>query len=254
MSKPENLPTQQPGATPTDPAVADKYAFDETTLHRLWRQYGQALTIGCAAVLLVILARGGWDYMAAQKEQAVRQEYAAASTSEKLKTFADAHAGHVLAGIARLRLADEAYVAGKGAEAVTAYEAALPVLKDSLLADRARLGLAMAKVQAGRAADGEAALRELAGQADASKGVRTEAAYHLASLAHTAGRTEDVNKYTDQIMQIDAGSPWAQRAQMLRLQTPIAKVSGATAPSAVPAVTEPAASEPAIKLNLPTAK
>jgi hypothetical protein len=254
MSKPENLPTQQPGAAPTDPAVVDKFAFDETTLHRLWRQYGQSLTIGCAAVLLVILAKGGWDYVTAQKEQAVRQEYAAASTSEKLKTFADAHAGHVLAGIARLRLADEAYVAGKGSEAVTAYEAALPALKDSLLADRARLGLAMAKVLAGRTADGETALRELAGQADVSKGVRTEAAYHLASLAHTAGRTADVNKYTDQIMQIDAGSPWAQRAQMLRLQAAVAKTPGTTAPATAPAVAAPAATEPAIKLNLPAGK
>jgi len=55
-------------------------------------------------------------------------------------------------------------------------------------------------------------------------------------------------------MQIDSGSPWAGRAQVLRLQTPSPKVSGAPAPSAAPAVTAPAASEPAIKLNLPTAK
>lgn len=252
MSKPDNPSTQLPGSANSETAAPAPQLFDETTLHRLWRQNSQAIFIGCAAVLLVILARGGWDYFSEQKEQGVRQDYAAATTSDKLKTFADAHSGHVLAGIARLRLADETYAAGKGAEAVTAYEAALPGLKGSFLADRARLGLAMAKVQAGRSTDGETALRELADQADVTKGVRSEAIYHLASLAHTSGRTADVQKYTDQIMQVDAGSPWAQRAQMLRLQSPIAATPDASAPSAAPAA--PAATEPAIKLNLPAGK
>ena len=161
MSTPE--PTPAP-ADSTPAVTTDKYAFDETTLHRLWRQYGQLLMLVCAAVLLAILAKGGWDFFAAQKEDSVRQAYAAATTSEKLKTFAEAHSGHVLVGIARLRLADEAYAAGKGAEAVTAYEAAVPALQDSVLVARAQLGVAMARIQAGRAADGEAALRELAGR------------------------------------------------------------------------------------------
>ena len=248
MSTPKNPSSQPPAAANTGAAGAASLSFDEM-LHQLWRQYGRAVTIGCAAVLLAILARGGWDYFSAQKEQAVRQDYAAATTSEKLKAFANDHAGHILAGVARLRLADEAYAAGKGDEACAAYEAALPMLKDSLLADRARLGLAMAKVQAGRTADGEAALREFAGQADGSTGLRAEAAYHLASLAHTAGRTEDVKKYADQLMQIDAGGPWAQRAQMLRLQAPAVPATPAQAQ-----VDAPTAAEPAIKLNLPTGK
>ena len=248
MSTPEKPSSQQPAGANTGAPVAAPHSFDET-LHRLWRQYGQSVTIGCAAVLLAILARGGWDYFAEQKEQATRQDYAAATTSDKLKGFANDHAGHILAGVARLRLADEAYAAGQGAGAVAAYEAALPMLKDSLLADRARLGLAMAKVQAGLTTDGEAALREFAGQADGAKGLRAEATYHLASLAHTAGRSDDVKKYADQLMQIDAGSPWAQRAQMLRLQAPVV----ATTPAKVQ-VGAPTAAEPAIKLNLPAEK
>lgn len=250
MSTPEPHPAPAEG---TPAGAADKYAFDETTLHRLWRQYGQTLTIACAAVLLAILAKGGWDYFAAQKEASVREAYAAATTSDKLKAFADAHSGHLLAGVARLRLADEAYVAGKGAEAVAAYEAALPALQDTVLAARARLGLAMAKVQAGRTAEGESALREILGQADGAKATRAEAGYHLATLAHAAGRSDDVLKYCDQVIEIDAGSAWAQRAQMLRLQSAIAGAPGQPLPAGDQPPATPAA-EPTIKLNLPTGK
>lgn len=252
MSTPEQHPAPAEG---TPAGAADKFAFDETTLHRLWRQYGQTLTIACAAVLLAILAKGGWDYFAAQKEESVQTAYAAANTSDKLKAFAEAHSGHLLAGIARLRLADEAYVAGKGADAVAAYEAAIPQLQDSVLAARARLGLAMARIQAGRTAEGEAALRDIVGQADGAKATRSEAGYHLATLAHAAGRTDDVLKYCDQVMEIDAGSAWAQRAQMLRLQATIASTQGKALPApALAPSAAPAAAEPAIKLNLPTGK
>ncbi len=251
------MSTPEPTPAPADstPAVTpDKYAFDETTLHRLWRQYGQLLMLVCAAVLLAILAKGGWDFYAAQKEESVRKAYAAATTSDKLKAFAEAHSGHVLVGIARLRLADEAYAAGKGAEAVAAYEAAVPALQDSVLAARARLGVAMARIQAGRAADGETALRELAGQADLAKATRAEAGYHLATLAYAGGRTDDVLKYCDQVMEIDAGSAWAQRAQMLRLQATVASTQGRTLPAPAQLPAAPATAEPAIKLNLPTGK
>ncbi len=251
MSTPEPTPAPADG---TPAVTSDKYAFDETTLHRLWREYGQLLILVCAAVLLAILVKGGWDFYAAQKEDSVRQAYAAATTSDKLKAFAEAHSGHVLVGIARLRLADEAYAAGKGAEAVTAYEAAIPALQDSVLAARAQLGLAMARIQAGRAADGETALRELAGKADLAKATRAEAGYHLATLAFAAGRTDDVLKYCDQVMEIDAGSAWAQRAQMLRLQATVASTQGRTLPAPAQLPAAPAAEEPTIKLNLPAGK
>jgi len=249
-----STPEQQPAPTEGTPAGAtDKYAFDETTLHRLWREHGQTLVLACAAVLLAILAKGGWDYLAAQKEVSVRAAFAQATTSDQLQTFAKEHSGHLLAGIARLRLADEAYLAGKGAEAVAAYEAAIPELQDSVLATRARLGLAMSRIQVGSTADGEKALRAILDQADGAKATRAEAGYHLATLAHAAGRADDVLKYCDQVMAIDAGSAWAQRAQMLRLRAASASSQGAPLPVAgSPAV--PAGDEPTIKLNLPTGK
>lgn len=207
----------------------------EDRLRLYWTQNGQTVMIGVGLVLLGILAKGGWDYLQAQKELATEQEYAAATTPDKLKSFASAHAGHTLAGIARLQLADEAYAVGKSAEAVTGYEEAIAALPAGPLASRAKLGLAMSKLQAGRAADGELALKVLAADATEALATRVEASYQLASLAGIAGRTDEVQKYSDQVMQLDPMSPWTQRVFQLRASLP---------PSAAPAAASPAVKLP----------
>ena len=207
----------------------------EDRLRIFWQKNGKTVVAFAVVILLAILARGGWDYLAAQKEVALEREYAAAGTSDQLKTFAAAHAGHELAGIARLRLADEAYAAGKSADAISGYDAAVTVIKTGPLASRARLGRAMATVQAGKTAEGEAALKQLAADATEAKGIRVEAAYQLASLAGVAGKSDDVKKYFDQIMQLDPSSPWLQRAMMLRASLP-------------PTETAPTGTVPAVKL------
>ena len=208
----------------------------EDRLRIFWKKNGKSVLALVVIVLLAIVAKGAWDYRAAQQEVELQQDYAAATTPAQLKTFAAAHSGHVLAGLARLRLADDDYAAGKATEAIYGYEAAIPALQTGPLASRARLGLAMAKLQGGKTAEGEAALKQLASDATETKGVRVEANYQLASLASVAGRSDDVKKFSDQVMAIDPTSPWLQRTLLLRASQPIA-----TAPvSATPAVKFPA--------------
>ena len=209
----------------------------EDRLRIYWKKNASTVTAFVVIVLLAILAKGGWDYFAAQKELEIQRAYAAAGTPDQLKAFAAGHADHVLAGLAQLRLADESYAAGRSADAISGYEAAIKAIKTGPLGSRARLGLAMAKVQAGRTADGEAALKQLASDATEAKATRVEAAYQLASLASVAGKPDDVRKYSDQVMQIDPASPWMQRALMLRASQPIAEMAP---PSATPAVKFPA--------------
>jgi hypothetical protein len=243
-------------ATPSQPTPAgddrNLVAVDETylapsfedRLHGFWKKNGTAVLVLLALVLAGIVAKGGWDYLAAQKEAGVQKDYADATTPEKLKTFAAAHPGHTLGAVAQLRLADDAHTAGKAADAVSGYEQAAAALKTGPLAARAQLGLAMAKIAAGKTAEGETALKALAGDAAQLKGVRTEAAYQLASLAAEAGRTEDVKKYSDQVAQIDAASPWNQRALSLRASLP--------APSVIEV--KPAAAAPTVSPVKPPAK
>ena len=204
----------------------------EDRLRIFWQKNGKSVVALIVVVLLGILAKGAWDYRKEQKEIELGKVYGAATTPEQLKTFATANSGHVLAGIARLRLADEDYAAGKSTEAIYGYEDAAAALKSGPLGSRARLGLAMAKIQGGKTAEGEAALKQLASDTAETKASRVEAAYQLASMASVAGKADDVQKYSDQVMALDTDTnrSWSKRALMLRLSlpaTPTAAPAGA---------------------------
>ncbi len=217
----------------------------EDKLHGFWKKNGTVVIVLCVLVLVGIVAKGGWDYLQSQKEVEIEKDYAAATTPEKLKSFAAANSGHSLAAVAQLRLADDAYTAGKYADAITGYEQVVATLKTGPLATRAQLGSAMSKISSGKTAEGETALKALANDAAQAKGVRVEASYQLASLAAEAGRADDVKKYADQVAQIDPASPWTQRAMTLRSSLPAAPAS------AVEAKKDAAAPAGGVQIKLP---
>ncbi|MFA5264097.1 MAG: hypothetical protein WC378_09720, partial [Opitutaceae bacterium] len=164
---------------------------------------------------------GVYQFYLERHEASIAQDYAAAGTStDKLKQFAAGHEGHTLGGTAYLRIADEAYAAGKFGEAQTAYAKAIASLKDSPFGARAKVGAAMSILSAGNSSEGQLALKKIVDDSTQFKGLRTQACYQLASLASQAGNSGDVRKYTDQLLQIDASSPWAQYALLLRSKLP----------------------------------
>lgn len=219
----------------------------EEKLNQFWERNRRGLVILCTVILLAILAKGGWEYLAAQKELDVRKAYAATATIDQKRSFAQAHAGHELAGVAWLQVGDAAYAESKSADAIAAYQASAKVLTEGPLAGRAALGLAMAQIQAGQADAGKSALQTIADSASAPKAFRTEAAYHLASMAHAAGDDAKFQQFAQQIMQIDPASPWSQRLMMMQVSKPAAATAAAPAQ---PATSTVPSKEPTIKLNL----
>lgn len=219
----------------------------EDRLRLFWEKNGTIVLAVCGLVLVGILAKGGWDYLQKQKEDEIGKTYAAAATSEQLKSFVAAHPGHSLADIAQLRLADEAYVAGKSADALAGYEKVAASLKTGPLAARAELGRALSKIQAGKAAEGTAELKQIANNASQLKGLRAEAAYHLASLAAESGNATEVQSYSEQLMKIDPSSMWAQRAMALRASLPTPPPAAAVAPVDA----KPSDAAPAMQIKLP---
>lgn len=208
----------------------------EDKLQLFWKKNGTAVLILCGLVLVGILGKGGYEYMQAQKEKDVEQEYAAATTPDALKTFASAHAGHPLAGVAQLSIADQAYAAGKWADAQTAYDVAASTLKTGPLATRAQFGRAMARLQAGKNAEATTDLQQIANDSTLTKEIRSEALYDLTSLAVDAKDNDGAKKYSEQALSVEPQGMWAKRAMMLRLTLP-----GATPPAPAPAATTPAA-------------
>jgi hypothetical protein len=205
--------------------------FDEK-LNQFWRQNRMAVLGLCALVLLAIIGKGLWDMVQTKKEQEIESAYAAAKTPDQLRAFAAAHPTHELAGVAELRVADEAYSNQKPADAAADYDKALATLKDGPLAARAKLGRALANVQAGKSSDGESQLKQIANDTNEFKAIRAEAAYQLASLAAEAQNATDAQKYIDQLNQIDPASPWARRAMALQASLP--RPAAPLAPLAAP--------------------
>lgn len=211
----------------------------EDSLRIFWDKNSRAVLAACALVLIVILGKGAFEFMAARRERAVAADYAAATSDEQLKGFVAAHADHVLGGLAQLRLADQAYSASNYAEARSAYEKAAGILKHNAFGQRARLGAAVSAVQAGATSEGEAALKQLSSDLAVDKLVRSEATYHLAALAAGAGNTAEAIRLIEQVTTIDPEGPWTNRASMLRSTLPpvaSAEATAGKAEEAAPAV------------------
>ncbi|OHE89327.1 MAG: hypothetical protein A3G75_00715 [Verrucomicrobia bacterium RIFCSPLOWO2_12_FULL_64_8] len=237
-----NLPAA-PHAENT-PAAPD---FDEQ-VRTFWEKNRNSLLTVCVAVILAILVRGAWDWQSARREAGIQAAFAAATAPEKLRAFSRDHVGHPLAGAAHLKLADDAYAAGRYAEALSDYEKAGPALPDTPFAARALLGKAMCLIQSGKDTDGMAILNRLADDATQMRATRCEAAYHLAGLALAAGKYDEATKRVDLIMQLDSGgltnqrASWAQLAMLLRIRIPVPMAPGAAAPAGQKGESTPAAS------------
>jgi len=204
-----------------------------------WAKHSRTIVLVLALGVLAILGKGAFAYFAAQREAKITAEYAAATSTAQLQAFAQSHPTARLAGVAHLRLADEAYAAGSFAVAQVDYSAAVKLLGDNPLATRAQLGAAISLLQAGDAG-AQAALQTIGNDTKLPGAVRAEAAFHLAVKARAAGQIAEATQWTELVISNDAGGFWSQRAMQLRDSLPLPDVASApstVAPAAAPAAT-----------------
>lgn len=201
--------------SPAQPAAVIEPGF-EMAAHAFWEKNRSFILLICTAALLAIIGREGWQYYTAQQEQGVRQDYAkVADRPEQLAAFAGANSGHVLAGVAYLRLADTKYAAADFRPAAENYTKAAASLKHPALLGRAKIGAAMSQINSGDKTAGEAALKGIGAEATLPKNVRAEATYHLATLAYEAGNAAEVSRLVTEVGKIEVSGMWAQRATAL---------------------------------------
>lgn len=231
---------EDPQAAASAEAVPVAGPSFEDQLRDFWAAQRSRIFAVVAVVLLVILGKGLWEMYQAQREAGIAADFAKAKTSEQLRRFAADNPSDALAGVAHLRLADEAYEAGKFGDAAAGYGKAIAVLKDGPLASRARIGQGVAQVLAGDRTAGTASLKAVADDLSAAVSVRAEASYQLASLAAEAGDAAGLQAQLEQLTRIAPQSLWTQRASLLRpLSASAASSAPSAAPSAAPAVTFP---------------
>jgi predicted negative regulator of RcsB-dependent stress response len=221
MPDPATSPgSKQPAGAHAGPSAPTPHFLSEERLQQFWAANRSYVTLLCALLGLAVLARYGWEYYSAQQEIKVENAYASASSIEALKAFAAGHPNHILAHIAELRLADQAYAMGRIAEARDEYAHVSLFLKTGPLAARAQLGLGVAQIQSGETTEGEATLKALVDDKTQFEATRAEALYQLASAAFASGRTADIEKYATQLMQISPNSPWTERVFALESEIP----------------------------------
>jgi predicted negative regulator of RcsB-dependent stress response len=216
------MATSAPLGSPQNPekSVPVDLPFDEK-LRLFWQKNERSVYALCVVVLLAIIARGGYDFYQRQREADIESSYAAATTPEKVKGFIAEHPDHPLAGIGALGLADAAYSAHDYTQAQTEYQRAATILKTGPFAGRAKIGAAVAKLEAGDKAGAEESLKQITNDSTQLKPVRAEAAYHLATIAAAAGRIDDASKDLDLVNAADQSGLWSQRALMLRATLPL---------------------------------
>jgi tetratricopeptide (TPR) repeat protein len=183
------------------------------------------------AVILAIIAKGGWDYVLARKEVEMRKDYSACTTAEAYRAFAASHPGHPLAAMAELNVADDAYSSGHYGDAVADYEKAAADLPSTPFKSRARLGKAMALALSGKTSDAQTELSQILNDSSLLNAYRCEAGYHLASLAAAGNRPAEVDKLSEQLMQIDPTNPFVERTQELRAEMPAGPAPAPSGPA-----------------------
>jgi hypothetical protein len=198
-------------------AVAPEGGF-EIVMQEFWDKYRTVILAVVVLGLVVIIGRESWQYFAAQREEGVKVEYAkAGDRPEQLLSFASAHSGHELAGVAYLRVADAKYAAGDYRAAIENYTKAAAALKVPAVLGRARLGGALSQLNNGDKSAGEAALKAIAADANLLKPTRAEASYHLAAVAYEAGNQAEVGRLVGEINKLDTAGIWIERVAALQV-------------------------------------
>ncbi len=218
MSKSNETPSTPSGDDRNLVAGAEATASPELeeVVQQFWDK-NRNLLIGLAAIILLsIVVRNGWAIMQAGQLESAREDYAAATTDEALKTFAADQSGSQLAGAALLKLADNAFKDGRYTDAISGYDAAAAELEGSVFANRISLGRAMAQLKSGDEANAMASLRSLANDTDVSDAVRSEAIFHLAGRAEESGNVAELSELATQLDAVGPGSSWAQRVSLMQ--------------------------------------
>ena len=218
-----------PTPAETAPAPLVGAAELEFQVRTFWEKNRNFIYGVIAIAVLAVLGREGWQYLSAQREQERRTEFArAADQADKLAAFAATHAGHPLAAVAQLRVADQKYDAGDFKGAAEHYAKAAAASAPGMTQARAKLGEIMSRLGGGDKAGAETALKTFIADATLPATLRAEGAYHLASVQAELGRKDDALKSIEQITKIEMTSGWAQRGLALRLSLENATPAAAT--------------------------
>jgi len=155
-----------------------------------WRANKNFVVFTVIVAFAIIIGVQGMRWFETQQTLAVQNAYLSANDSDALLAFANDNASSPLAGVAALRLADEAYQANDFAKSAELYAKASESLTGNVLFSRARLGLAFSFLNSDKADEGKKILQEIVNDKTANKVFQAQAAYHFGVLTFAEGGKE----------------------------------------------------------------
>ena len=201
-----------------DEAYAESSMEEQLIVY--WNRHKNQILMGLtgAALLIVGFQLSNWW---SQKSVSDRAEaYAAASEDSEKEAFADKFSGTDLGGIAYLELADKAYEDGEFAASVPLYEKAFNAFDMVEFKQRAHLGLAMARFQAGDESDAFNDLESIADNAGYPDAARGEALYQLSVVDWKNGSFETMLQRHERIETLTNAGNWQGKALQLQNSIP----------------------------------
>jgi tetratricopeptide (TPR) repeat protein len=201
----------------------------EDQLFLFWHNYKKIILGVCVALVLVLVGWGVITLVQERREARIRSEYAAATTMDEVKVFADRNAPHSLAGVAYLRAGDYHFENGEFVEAARFYQQASSHLQNPFLG-RALIGRGISLAQSGEQNEALTHFESVARNPDHFDIVRTEAHYHAASLAIDMGQTAAARRHIESVLEMDRSRIFASRAMGLQQALPPADEQAAAQP------------------------
>jgi hypothetical protein len=200
---------------PVDPAGALSF---EDQAFLIWKQQRTFIIGTLVAVAAVLIAWFAISGIRERHEDAIRSAFGQATSIDAKRAFAREHAGHALAGLALLAVADDSYASARYEEAAQNYAAAVAALTDPLLVGRARIGEGAANLRTAQSALGEQQLTKLAEDAAMLMAHRLQAWYILASHAAGAGDIAKARDMIGRLKALDPESDWSNLASTLQVR------------------------------------
>lgn len=207
----------------------------EERMWLFWNRNKQAIVTGIAATFIAIFGVYGYQEYLRGKLEATQQAYMNATTPEEKTEFAKQHSENILAGIATLQLADEAYQAEDYARAAELYEQAIKTLDTQTAGPRAKLGLGVSLAKQGENDRAIQTLESLLDDPESIAAIKAEAAYHLAVLSLGDEDYETARHKLEYITSLDGQRFWNERARMLQIMLPKKLENEAPAENVAPA-------------------
>jgi hypothetical protein len=210
---------------PVDPAGALSF---EDQAFLIWKKQRTFIIGTLVAVVALLIGWFAFQGIQESREAAVRTAFGQATTIDAKRTFAREHAGHALAGVALLAVADDSYAGERYEDAAREYASASAVLVEPLLLGRARIGEGAANLRTAQTAQGEQQLTKVAEDVGLLMSHRLQAWYLLASHAAGAGDPAKARDMIGRLKALDPASEWANLASALQVRLDTEQPVGAS--------------------------